>query len=344
MIIAIITIILISAYIIYSLSDNIKFQKDYINSLKKETDITKDECEELKSILEYKFQIIEKKYEADQLSSITRSEFLINNNSFFDKDKVEVEKYKYDSNGALCKIEYFEDRIDIFAETKPVSKIKCSKYDLIERIANENAIKTTTFIKHHNSWTPIEQTIEYPINTENKSSVVYYNLSEDDLGKSIIDRTTIFRYTYDQLGKKIECFEEGEKDSALIIYKYDTNQNLIEENLYRNPNEDNHRHIEVLSDNLFEKHEYFYNKNGVLKEKNNIYLNPDLGSVKYNYIAVKNNESILGSIKSLFLSKETNLSKIDLKYLKIIDIFNKINPVDIEIFRNEVRVKIEKIM
>ena len=267
MIIAIIATILISAFIIYSLSDKIKFQKDYINSLKKETNITKSEFEELKSILEYKFQVIEKKYESKQLSSITRSEFHINNDSFLNKDKVEVEKYKYDSNGALCKIEYFEDRIDIFAETKPASKIKCSKYDLIERIAHENAIKTTTFLKHHKSWTPIEQTIEYPINSENKSSEVYYNLSEDDLGKTVIERTTIFRYTYDQLGQKIECFEEGEKDSALTIYKYDASQKLIEENSYRNPNEDNHRYIVALSDNLFKKREYFYDINGSKRKK-----------------------------------------------------------------------------
>lgn len=340
---AIIAIILFFAFIIYSQNDRIKIQTQNINSLNKETSELKSECEDLTNILEFRFEVVEKKYKSEKLSSITRNKIHINKSSVFFEDTVKIKKYEYDSKGELSKVKYFGDNLDIFDETEYDISTQCSKYDVIERIESENALKTISFRKFMNSWTPIKQTIEYPINSKNKSSIVYDEFSENHLGKAVVDRTTIFRYTHDQLGNKIECFEEGEKDSARIIYKYDANQNLIEESLYRNPTEDNHREIEIVNENIFKKREYCYNQNGVLTEKRVIYFSPGLDSVKYNYINGGNNNSILEGIKSLYLKKETVLSKNDLQYLKMIDVLNKTNPINIEIYKNEVRVNIEKI-
>jgi hypothetical protein len=357
MIIVIIAIILISAIIVYSLNDKIKIQLKDIESLNNKNDDLKNKNNDLKNNLNFKFELTEKKYESGKLSLITKNEISICNDSSFKEDKVKVEKYEYDLKGELSKIEYFEDNIDISYETESDLATQITSYDLIERILSENVIKTTSFSKFENplelieqTWTPtlytlepIEQTIKYPIDSENKSTLIYHELSVNLSGNRVIDRTTIFRYTHDEAGNKIKCFEEGEKDSVLTIFKYDANQNLIEENLYRSPTEDNHLNITIANENLFRKCKFIYNQNGVIEEKNIIYLNPDLGTVKYNYINGKNNNSILESVKEMFLKQGPELSKNDLENLKMIDIINKINPIHIVIYKNELKVMIEKI-
>lgn len=341
-----------------------KIQKQQIYSLKKKIDQSKSERKDLESKLDLQFELVEKIYISNKLTTKIKNEFYISKGFLFNRNELKIEKYIYNRDGELRRIEYFEDdnglidpaymddMVDESEETEVTEQQATEKvakeiettlketekqpstYDLIEKIEKEGAIKTTSFTKFKNSWTPIEQTIEYPINSKNESAQVYTEMSTNN-------ETTTFRYKHDQLGRKIMCFEEGEKDSALTIFKYDEIQNLMEKKLYRNPDEKKHRDIAEIDENFFKKIKYDYDEKGRLEGKSIIYLSPDLGTESYKYFDGKSNESLSESISNFF-SENGKLSEVDLKYLRLIDVINKITPVKIEIYKNEIRTEISK--